>query len=332
MAAAFGAREKAIEAQQAAMARSTCLLPATSSASSGGCARSRSDSKRSRTDLDRARGARWPPAAARRRASCRDGKPELEKPSLTLDLRVRHGDGGRLPGAVAAAASASSPSGPPSDSAAIRSAPAATPSSVARASTAAVCMSAATTPCGRAIRFGRHARRSWRSTPGVRCAASSPRRRATRAAVGERRLAGREPERGGAATGRESGLDHDQQLPGQGCRLGRGAGPDPNRAAHAQLGQVVEHDGGARPAHPGRLDRQLRGRRGLDPCSPRARARGCSSSAARAAPGPASARGRGRRRGSRQRRLRLWAEVGRASSSDPIARRVAAGAVAVRRR
>ena len=97
------------------------------------------------------------------------------------------------------------------------------------------------------------------------------------------------------------------------------AGADPHRPPHAQLGEVGEHQRGARPAHPGRLDRQRRARRRSGRCSPTARGRGCSSSAARAAPGRAAGPARGRRRGSRQLANEAVGRVGTASSSDPIA-------------
>ena len=99
------------------------------------------------------------------------------------------------------------------------------------------------------------------------------------------------------------------------------AGADPHRPPHAELGEVGEHERRARPAHPGRLDRQLVARRASGPSSPRGRGRGCSSSAARAAPGRAAGRARGRRRGSRRPRSGLSAGVATAWSPDPIARR-----------
>ncbi len=43
---------------------------------------------------------------------------------------------------------------------------------------------------------------------------------------------------------------------------GAGAAADPDRPPHPQLGQVGEHQGGARPAHPGRLHGQLAAGRG----------------------------------------------------------------------
>ena len=48
----------------------------------------------------------------------------------------------------------------------------------------------------------------------------------------------------------------------------RGAGADPDRPPHAQLGQVGQHQRGARPAHPGRLDRQRPARRRLARVAP----------------------------------------------------------------
>ena len=149
--------------------------------------------------------------------------------------------------------------------------------------------------------------RGWRPSAGrARLAQLVAQRRGQRR-VGQDRLAARRrrprraPRRSPAAR------------PGAQLRLERDAGADPNRPPHAQLGQVGEDQRRARPAHPGRLDRQLVARRRSGPSSPRGRGRGCSSSAPRAAPGPASAPGRGRRRGPRRRRSGRSGGVGPAS-------------------
>ena len=127
----------------------------------------------------------------------------------------------------------------------------------------------------------------WRPGPGRRpsaCRRRRPRRRplagrrhesklatdAGPAAVAERRGAGRRSGRGRASTASPADSPKADARPPRGDRRARpaisspagarrraDAGPDPDRAAHAELGEVGEHERRARAAHPGRLDRQL---------------------------------------------------------------------------
>jgi len=62
-------------------------------------------------------------------------------------------------------------------------------------------------------------------------------------------------EGGGAAPGRDR-LADEEPLAEREAGAEGDAGPDPDRPSHAQLRQVGEDEGGARPADPGRLDRQ----------------------------------------------------------------------------
>ena len=253
--AAFGAREKAIEAQQAAMA--ALNLP-----SAGDVERLerrlRSFSQRLEDveeQLDdlareigdlRRRSRRAPKAAAKR------GK------GLTLDLRVRV----RRPAAARPAALAPPSSGPRRREArpalasvTIRTAASATPSSRPRGEAAP-----------------RSACRRRRPRAGAGCAGGgvedveagdrAPARRLRRRApacsrAGQAGLAGAgpAPRRRGRAADHASRLATQQRRRPQ-PRRERRAGPDPDRPPHPQLGQVGEHQGRARPAHPGCLDGQ----------------------------------------------------------------------------
>ena len=125
--------------------------------------------------------------------------------------------------------------------------------------------------------------RAGRARAGGGCRGWRPRRRRASAALAKRRgqlrvgsARARWHRRRGAAQACAS-RDDEQLAERQVAE--RGAGADPDRPPHSQLGQVGEDDRGARPAHPGRLDRQLAPGRRSTPCSPTARGRGCSSSA-----------------------------------------------------
>jgi hypothetical protein len=60
----------------------------------------------------------------------------------------------------------------------------------------------------------------------------------------------------------------DEDLTEVEVRHERAAGPDPDRTPDSELGELADHEGGARSADPGRLDRQLEAIGGLAVVAP----------------------------------------------------------------
>ena len=229
------------------------------------------------------------PQPRARRPAARNAEEAPKKRSLTLNLRSRVRRGGPA-GPSSRSSSSSSASSPDRALGGDSTAAAATPSSAARGEHAP---SACRRPGqgGRKVASGRWAVQAddgpGRELPNAsRSSRSAPVRRAT-----ER---GRRRWQAARSRGRSASVADDQLAELEVAPARRRFRPAPPAAP--QLGEVGEDDGGARPAHPRRLNRQLVARRRSSPRSPRDRARGCSSSAPGAAPGRAPALGRGRRR------------------------------------
>jgi hypothetical protein len=77
------------------------------------------------------------------------------------------------------------------------------------------------------------------------------------------------PERAAGAVAGERALD-PEQLPELELGIERAAGADADRPLHAELGELGEHDRGARPADPGRLDAEAAPLLGLAAVAPEA--------------------------------------------------------------
>ena len=93
---------------------------------------------------------------------------------------------------------------------------------------------------------------------------ASPRRAAAPSSAASAALSSGSGAGTGSRRGRSAevgGLAPRPARPGRGAGDQRRRGADPDRPPHPELGQVGEDEGGARPAHPGRLHAQLAARR-----------------------------------------------------------------------
>ena len=291
LAAAFGAREKAVEAQQAAMA--ALNLP-----SAGDVERLE---RRLRSLLAAPRRGRGPdrPGRLARSAELRretaapaSEKPEKSRPNPQLEVESAASAARPARFAAASRGSSSPRLARPPLSATIRTAAAAIPSVAARARIATVCMSAAATPAGDRAGARRQPRRSWRrsrrspSPPSSRAARRSGRGPADDrvADARRRRRLRRRPRRSPAR--RAAGC----RAPAR-ARAPRRCRPGPPAARRAWRGRRARSRRSARPSRS--TGSSARGRPASAPSSPRDRGRGCSSSAARAAPARAAGPGPG---------------------------------------
>ena len=301
----FGAREKAVEAQHAAM--QALNLP-----SAGDLERLerrlRSFSQRLEEvedQLDRTRARRdWRDAQASR---------------LTLNLRVRVPPRRALPARFSADSRRSSSRTAREPTRPSTKAIAAAAISELRRPGRGRRRSACRRPRARSRQIGGARRRRVEAGDAAR---ARRRRRAPRQRRGQLRGRARPSRRWRRRRRRPSRRRRSLPRPGSGSpgsepSRGRPAAADPDRPAHPELGQVGEDERGARPADPGRLDRQRAPRRSHAGVAPEAAGVVAHLRLARAAPGRAAGPAPGRRRGSRQWRMRLWGAGASASSIRP---------------